>query len=78
ALAVAIARAAASSGSRAVVHIERGLPFELIEALWAAGAALLFLTPPSDDRSLLRPSEMKAARRKPPVRAYWLSTAVMP
>ena len=77
-LAVAIARAASSSGSRAVVHIERGLPLELLEALWAAGAALLFLTPPSDDRSLLSPIEMKAARRKLPARAYWLSTAVMP
>ncbi len=78
ALAVEIAQAAAGSGSRAVVHIERGLPLELLEALWAAGAALLFLTPPSDDRSLLRPIEMKAARRKLPPRAAWLSTAFMP
>lgn len=78
ALAGAIARAAASSGSRAVVHIERGLPLELLEELWAVGAALLFLTPPSDDRSLLRPIEMKAARRRLPARAYWLSTAFMP
>lgn len=77
-LAVAIARAAASSGSRAVVHIERGLPLDLLEALWAAGAVLLFLTPPSDDRSLLRPIETKAARRKLPGRAFWLSTALMP
>jgi len=76
--AVAIAGTAASSGSRAVVHIERGLPLELLDALWAAGAALLFLTPPSDDRSLLRPVETKAARRKLPARAYWLSTAFMP
>ncbi len=78
ALAVALARAASSSGSRTVVHIERGLPLDLLEALWAAGAALLFLTPPSDDRSLLRPVEMKAARRKLPARAFWLSTAFMP
>jgi len=78
ALAVEAARAAASSGSRVVVHIENGLPLELLEALWAAGAALLFLTPPSDDRSLLRPVEMKASRRKLPARAAWLSTAFMP
>jgi hypothetical protein len=78
ALAVAIARSAALSGSRAVVHIERGLPLELLEALWAAGAAFLFLAPPSDDRSLLRPIEMKAGRRKLSARAYWLSTAFMP
>ena len=78
ALAVGIAQAAAGSGSRVVVHIERGLRLELLEALWAAGAALLFLTPPSDDRSLLRPIEHKSARRKLPARAYRLSTAFMP
>ena len=77
-LAVDIARAAAGAGSRAVVHIERGLPLDLLEALWSAGAAFLFQTPPGDDRSLLRPVERKAARRKLPPRAYRLSTAFMP
>jgi hypothetical protein len=77
-LAVGIARAAAAAGSRAVVHIERGLELDLLEPLWEAGAALLFLTPPSDDRSRLRPLEIKAARRKVPARAYWLSTAFLP
>jgi hypothetical protein len=77
-LAVEIARAAARAGSRAAVHIERGLPLDLLEELWTAGAALLFLTPPSDDRSRLRPVERKAARRKLPVRAYRLSTAFLP
>lgn len=77
-LAVEIAKAASRAGSRAVVHIERGLPLELLEALWEAGAALLFLTPPSDDRSLLRPVERKALRRKLPARAFHLSTAFLP
>ncbi len=77
-LAVGIARAAAGSGSRAVVRVERGLELARLEELWAAGAALLFLTPPSDDRSLLRPVERKAARRKVPGRAFWLSTAFLP
>jgi hypothetical protein len=77
-LAVEIAKTAAGSGARAVVHVERGLPLELLEALWDAGAALLFLTPPSDDRSLLRPVERKAQRRKLPARAYHLSTAFLP
>ncbi len=77
-LAVGIARAASRAGSRAVVHVERGLPLELLEALWEAGAALLFTTPPSDDRSLLRPIETRAARRKLPPRAYRLSTAFLP
>jgi hypothetical protein len=77
-LAAAIARAAAASGARAAVYIERGLPVELLEELWTAGAALIFLTPPNDDRSLLRPVERKAARRKLPGRAFHLSTAFLP
>jgi hypothetical protein len=77
-LAVEIAAAATGAGSRAAVHVERGLPLEVLEGLWTAGAALLFLTPPSDDRSLLRPLERKAARRKLPLRAYRLSTAFLP
>jgi hypothetical protein len=77
-LAVGVARAASSSGSRAAVHVEAGLPLDLLEELWAAGAALVFLTPPSDDRSLLRPIERKAARRKLPARAFHLSTVFMP
>lgn len=77
-LAVGIARAAARAGSRAVAHVERGLGLELLEELWTAGAVLLFQTPPSDDRSLLRPIERKAARRKLPLRAYRLTTAFLP
>lgn len=77
-IAVGIARAASSSGSRAAVHVERGLALEVLEELWDAGAALIFLTPPSDDRSLLRPVERRAARRKLPVRAFHLSTAFLP
>jgi hypothetical protein len=78
ALAVGMAKAAARAGSRAVVHIEHGLTLELLETLWDAGAALLFLTPPSDDRSLLRPVERRALRRKLPARAFYLSTAFLP
>lgn len=76
--AAAIARAASASGSRAAVHVERGLALEVLEELWDAGAALLFLTPPSDDRSLLRPVERRAARRRLPARAFHLSTAFLP
>lgn len=77
-LAAGTVRAGAAAGVRAVVRVERGLPLEVLETLWAAGAALLFLTPPSDDRSLLRPVETRAARRKVPARAYFLSTAFLP
>jgi hypothetical protein len=73
-----VARAAAAAGSRAVVHVETGLALETFAALWDAGAALVVLTPPSDDRSLLRPYEEKAARRKVPARAFYLSTAFLP
>ncbi|HUT07564.1 MAG TPA: hypothetical protein VMY15_01845, partial [Candidatus Latescibacteria bacterium] len=77
-LAAGTARAGAAAGVRAVDRVERGLPLEVLEELWAAGAALLFQTPPSDDRSLLRPIEMRAAKRKVPARAYFLSTAFLP
>lgn len=78
ALAVEIAAAADKAGSRAVVHIERGLELELLGSLWEAGAALLFQTPPSDDQSLLRPIEQRAAKRKLPARAFRISTAALP
>jgi hypothetical protein len=78
ALAVEIAQAAAGAGTKLAVHVERGLDVELLERLWEAGAALLFRTPPSDDRSLLRPIERRAARRKLPARAYRLTTAFLP
>jgi len=77
-LAVKTAGVAAAAGARAAVYVERGLPLELLEELWTAGAALLFLTPPSDDRSLLRPVETRAARRKIPARAFHLSMAFLP
>lgn len=77
-LAVETAGAASAAGARAAVYVERGLPLELLEELWTAGAALLFLTPPSDDRSLQRPVERKAAKRKLPPRAFHLSTAFLP
>ncbi len=77
-LAVGIARAGLAAGARAVVRVEQGLPLEVLEELWTAGAVLLFLTPPSDDRSLFRPIETRAARRKVPERATYLSTAFLP
>jgi hypothetical protein len=77
-LAAGTARSGAAAGARAVVRVERGLPLDVLEELWTAGAALLFLTPPSDDRSLLRPIETRAARRKIPARAFHMSTAFLP
>lgn len=75
---LALVRAAKEAGSRAVIYVEAGLPLPVLEALFEAGAVLLFQTPPSDDRSLLRPIEHKALRRKLPVRAFYLSTTFLP
>jgi len=74
----ALVRAAKDAGSRVVVYVEAGLPLPVLEALFEAGAVLLFQTPPSDDRSLLRPIEHKALRRKLPVRSFYLSTTFLP
>ncbi len=63
---------------RTVVYIEQGLPLDALARFLAAGAAVIFQTPPSDYKSLQRPLETKARRRKLPVRASWLSTAFMP
>jgi hypothetical protein len=61
-----------------VVYVERGLPLPVLERLFSAGAALLFLTAPSDRRSLQRPLEEKARKRGLPLRARYLSTAFLP
>lgn len=73
-----IARAAAAGGSRAVVTIERPLAHEVLESLWAAGAVLRFLTPPAEARSPLSAIERKAAKRKLPPRAVYLSEIFLP
>jgi hypothetical protein len=78
ALVLETATAAAASGARTAVHVERGLPADKLEGLWAAGAVLLFKTPPSDDASLIRPIERKAVRRRLPARAFYLTTDVLP
>jgi hypothetical protein len=72
-----IARAAGGAGSRIVLYVEAGLPLPVLESLFAAGAAVLFQTPPSDRQSLQKPFEQKARKRELPVRAYYLSTAFL-
>lgn len=77
-LGLEIIRSARGAGSRAVVYVEQGLPLSVLESLFEAGAAVLFQTPPSDFRSLQRPFEQKARKRKLPVRAFYLSAAFLP
>jgi hypothetical protein len=78
ALGLEIARAALASGSRAAVHVETGLPPSVLEGLFAAGASLLFRTPPSDRQSLQKPVEGKARKRALPLRACYLSPSFLP
>ncbi len=77
-LALGIARAARGRRSGLAVHVGSGLPLADLEGLFDAGARLLFRTPPSDFKSLQRPLERKAARRTLPLRAFFLTTAVLP
>ncbi len=77
-VAVDAAAAAAANRARTAVHLEKGLSVDRLEGLWLAGAVLLFKTPPSDDASLIRPIERRAARRRLPARAFYLTTDVLP
>ncbi len=73
-----LALAARERGSRIIVHVDKGLPIEMLTGLWNAGAALLFNTPPSDEASLQRPLERRAPRRRLPVRASYLTPMLLP
>jgi len=77
-LGLEILRAARDAGSRLVLYVEQGLPLPVLESLFNAGAALLFLTAPSDRRSLQRPLEEKARKRGLPFRASYLSPTFLP
>ena len=77
-LACGIARAAAGGGSRAAVSIERPPQPEVLVRLWNAGAVLRFLTPPADPCSPLGAIERRAAKRKLPLRAAYLSDIFLP
>ena len=75
---LAWARAAKAGGAGAVLHVERGLPLETLQALQASGAYLLLKTPPSDRLSRLRPLEAAARRRRLPPRAFYLDATLLP
>jgi hypothetical protein len=68
------ARAARRARTGLVFHVEIPIDPELLSDIIAAGAVILFKTPPSDYRSPLRPFEdaAKAVRLDP--RAYYLFT----
>lgn len=77
-LLVSVAAACRAAGSRTIIHIEKGLPLHLLKKLEAAGAHLNFLSPPSGRASAQKLIEDKAAKKKLPVRAYYLTLSFIP
>ncbi len=72
ALAGRCGRAARSHGAGLILHIETRIDPAWLPDLKAAGVILLFKTPRSDYRSLLRPFEEAAAEIDLPPRSYYL------
>ena len=70
--------AARAAGSRLILYVERGMPLDALERFFASGAAVVFLTAPSDRRSLQRPLEEKARKRRLPLRASYLPPTFLP
>ena len=60
-----------------LLYIEKGMPFRFLGALFDAGAVLLFKTPPSDRRSLMRGLERKAAKRRPDPGSFYMQDAFL-
>ena len=60
-----------------LLYIEKGMPVRFLGALFDAGAVLLFKTPPSDRRSLMRGLERKAAKRRPNPASFYLQDAFL-
>jgi hypothetical protein len=68
------ARAARRARTGLVLHVENPIDPQALADLSAAGAVLLFKTPPSDYRSPLRPFEDAAAAMRLDSRAFYLFT----
>ena len=60
-----------------LLYIEKGMPVRFLGALFDAGAVLLFKTPPSDRRSLMRGLERKAAKRRPDPGSFYMQDAFL-
>jgi hypothetical protein len=71
------ARAGRPSGAGVVLHVDVPIDAARIADLMAAGVHFLFLTPPCDYRSPVRPLEEKARRRPLDPRAYFLYPGFM-
>ncbi len=60
-----------------LLYIEKGMPVRFLGTLFDAGAVLLFKTPPSDRRSLMRGLERKAAKRRPDPGSFYMQDAFL-
>ncbi len=60
-----------------LLYIEKGMPVRFLGALFDAGAVLIFKTPPSDRRSLMRGLERKAAKRRPDPGSFYMQDAFL-
>ena len=70
--------AARSAGTNCVLYIEKGMAFSLLQDAVKSGAVVLFKTAPTDYKSLLRPLEEKAKRKRLDFRATYLYSAFLP
>jgi hypothetical protein len=72
-----LAKAARGRRGNIVLHVENPLALAWISDIFAAGAVVLFQTPPSDYRSPQKPFELRAERQAPDPRSYYLYSAFM-
>ncbi len=70
--------AARAGSGEVILYIEKGMPVRFLGTLFDAGAFLLFKTPPSDRRSLMRGLERKAGKRRPDPGFFYLQDAFLP
>lgn len=76
-LALATARICVRAGSRAIIYVTKGLPFDFLTALARTGARLNFLSLPSSHLSRQEKLEEKMSSFSVPVRAYYLTLIML-
>ena len=77
-LMASLLEASRAGGGEIILSIEKGMPLLFLRKLFDAGAILLFKTPPSDCRSLMRGLERKARKRRPAPGSFYLQDAFLP
>jgi hypothetical protein len=77
-LMASLIEASRAGGGEIILSIEKGRPLLFLRKLFDAGAILLFKTPSSDRRSLMRGLERKARKRRPAPGSFYLQDAFLP